>query len=360
MSPLGNSGSSASLNFDMTIRSSLKQASSNDSRLKAKPESAMIDLPLKKRHRVSFSEDFEMIEAPLPETLKPKEGRFTFEDQLEALKHRGRTAACRHEDRARANLNRLAVNHRRVVRRCSCGNVVPVCDCCTALSSAVCVCASRMAHATISGDVMLLGHQPGIPEDVVLLAGAIVSVDGVTVSISNEGMPTIVQTLENKAQAKKWASKVRVAAELWEDSQTLAEAALKKNGFHQNGDIEGIDTAIVKSKRCDVFPKALLNSDPANDLQSAQLETSDLKDQVEALLERVSAAAAWAEKAAQIGPSKVRKAYNAEKLWIRANSTIRFPPSKTMLPATNGENSLWSSVARWMPSLFQGAPAVLV
>jgi len=325
--------------------------------LQVKQKSVVAEMPLKKRrHRVSFScGGHEQIEAPLPETLRPKEGRFTFEDHLEHMKPRGRTVARRDEDRARANLNRLTVNHRRVARRCSCGDDWCSCDCRCALNfAASCLFENPMRHAAIDGDIMLLGHQPGVPETVILLAGANVSVDGASVSISNEDIPTIVQTLDTRDKAQQWASKVKLAADLWEDCQTLAEAALKQKSFHRSGGGTGGNCNDIQDN---VIQEASGNNNdfPDNDFLVAQLENSRLKEQIEALLARVAVATVRAEEANQIQMLKVVEARSADILWIQAISSIASsPPEKTLRPSKNGgdaEGSLWRSVMRWMPGL---------
>lgn len=312
-------------------------------------------MPLKRRrYRVSFSPDgHEEIEAPLPVTPRSKEGRFTLEDQLEHMKPRGRTAARRQEDRARANLARLAVNHRRVARRCSfCCDGVCSSDCRRVLdSTAAYLCVNPLLHAAIDGDIMLMGSQPGVPETAILLAGANVSVDGVCVSISNEDMPTIVQTLDTCDKAQQWASKVRLAADSWEDCQTLAEAALKQRTFHRSGGGTG---GTGNDTREEIIPEAGRTSEDqlATDVLAAQKENSKLKDQIEALLTRVDVATTRAEEAHQ---TQTVKAQSTDMLWIRATSrVVSSAPEKALLHSKNGrdsEQSLWRSVMRWMPGL---------
>jgi hypothetical protein len=75
---------------------------------------------------------------------------------------------------------------------------------------------------------MLIGCQPGNADDVVLLTGANVSVEGNIVTVSNEGMPTLLQQFDSSREAQHWASQVKAAAETWDDVFSLAEVALKR------------------------------------------------------------------------------------------------------------------------------------
>jgi hypothetical protein len=218
-----------------------------------------------------------------------------------------------------------------------------------------------MRHAAIDGDIMLIGRQPGVAETMILLAGATVSVDGDTVSISNEGMPTVVQTLETPARAEQWASNVKLAADLWEDSQTLAEAALKQRGFHHSG---GGSTGGTWSNVRDYdVPEANRHAVdfPADDLPAVQLENMRLKEQIEALLARVDVATVRAKEGQAAQPDV--KARAADVLWVQAISHITStPPAKMPSPSKRGgdvEGSQWRFLTRWMPSLFRGLPVPL-
>jgi hypothetical protein len=219
-----------------------------------------------------------------------------------------------------------------------------------------------MRHAAIEGDIMLIGRQPGVAERMILLAGATVSVDGVNVSIANEGMPTIVQTLETVARAEQWASNVKLAADLWEDCQTLAEAALKQRSFHHS--VGGSDTGGTWSDiRDDDIPEAKGHEIgfAADDHPDAQLENMRLKEQIEVLLARVDVATIRAKEGQAVQPAV--KARATDVLWVEAISNITSaPPAKMPSPSEkDGDigSSQWRFLTRWMPSLFRGLPVPL-
>lgn len=343
----------------VTTCTDLKPEAPRNSCLKKKQGEIADPSHKKRRLRVTFAfAGHEEIEAPLPGTPRLKEGRSTFEDQLEHAKPRGRTASRREEDRARANLNRLLVNHRRVKRTCSCGNGLSSSGWRRSLNSfALVLGAKPMRHIAIDGDIMLMGHEKGIPEAAILLAGANVFIDGVSVAISNEGAPTTVQTFDTREKAREWASKVKVAADLWEDSQTLAEAALKQKSLHHHGGSAG---GTWGGTRDDVVSEATLTNEVfrANDLQEAQIENLKLKEEIESLLARVEVATMRAGEAKQVA-----KAPSSDIFWVEAvSNTTSGPPTESMYPTKDdgvNSGSLWRCAAKWMPSLFRDLPIVL-
>lgn len=178
-----------------------------------------------------------------------------------------RPASTGAEEKVRHNLQRLVANHKGVA-----DTWTAVCGCHRSLASCSCFSEHVPCHfpqfAGIAGDIMFIGREPGRAEDALILSGADVRVDGATVAISNEGMPTVFQTLAGPKEAKRWALQVREAADLWRDTreqlEELAEAALDANE-ESNADTGGTCQAkrswVELKTRSDLVDRADKTSD---------------------------------------------------------------------------------------------------
>lgn len=235
------------------------------------------------------------------------------------------------EDQARRNLSRLVANHRQVADSWT---WTTLWDCHNTFGRAVRSCLPEQNpshHAAIVGDVMFIGCQPGVAEDALMLKDAEVSVEGATVSISNKGMPTVLQTLPSPKEAEHWASKVRAAADLWQEFEELTEAALHAQ---RQSEVKTTDAGSGGTTS---------PGTPAPGSSSASSTTSCLKKSV-------------VTKPAQ-GDLHQSPSHGdpASRPWVGLTTKRCVAGEHAAFSAGNGSSN-W----RWMLALFQGAPPVVV
>jgi len=250
----------------------------------------------------------------------------SFAAYQEDIKEDGvRTQTPYREERARRNLSRLVANHRRVAGSLS---GTTTCGSQATLSKVVRTClpgqksCGPTRHAMINGDVMFIGTEPGLIEDVLMLTEAEVEVLGTTVSISRKGAATVYQTLATEKEAQKWAVKVRAASGLWSSLEKLTEAALQGNSQTDKDAEEEVSRADTGGTA--MRPLQAMESG------SASLEKNSAKH-----------------------PAGGLQSPRPAEPWVALRSTTG--ESETMLPG-NETSTSWS----WMRSLFGGPPAVLV
>jgi len=148
------------------------------------------------------------------------------------IDHPARTDARRPEEIVKKNMDRLASNHRKLLKGCSiCGDNV----CCHVGLRLLGLFGQGLGllpalsghHARIQDDVLLVGNAPGVFETAILLSGATVGVKGCEVEVHGLDQPLCSIRLKTPQKAEQLARRARQASTRLEDALDAVKQAAK-------------------------------------------------------------------------------------------------------------------------------------
>jgi len=146
------------------------------------------------------------------------------------IDHPARTDARRPEEIVKKNMDRLASNHRKLLRGCTSDSV-----CCQVGFQVLGLFAQGLgllpalmgSRYHIQDDVLLVGTTPGVFETAIILSGATVEVKGCEVEVHGLDQPLCSIRLKNQQKAEQLARRAREASTRLQDALDAVKQAAK-------------------------------------------------------------------------------------------------------------------------------------